>query len=74
MPEGRCQVKTSFVVTLDAPDVPDAEATEEQVEQARQLVRGAVARSMPRDVHVTTVVMRGLPLHPFKPQHPFPTP
>lgn len=70
----RLPVKVSYIVTLDAPDVPDAEVSAAQVETARAVIQSCVAREVPAGVHVTTCVQRGLPLHPFKPQHPFPTP
>lgn len=67
-------MKFSFVVTMDAPDVAEGEASAEQVETARLLVQKLVSREVsPAGIHVTTTVQRGLPLHPFNP-HPFPTP
>jgi hypothetical protein len=61
-------VKRSFVVTLDAQFVPEDEATGQQTEAAREVVRVAVQRAMPHGVHVTVTENRGLPLHPFNPQ------
>lgn len=61
-------MRISFVVTLDAPDVAEAEASAAQVETARQLIQRLVAREVePAGVHVTTVILRGLPIHPFLP-------
>lgn len=59
-------MKVSFVVTLDAPDVAEGEASAEQVETARLLVHRLVAREVAAaGIHVTTTVQKGLPLHPF---------
>jgi len=49
-------VKVSFVITLDAPDVPDAEVKAEQVETARAVIQAAVSREVPGGVHVTTTL------------------
>lgn len=68
-------MKVTFNVTLDAPDVPSEEGTADQVETARLMIHRLVTREVaPAGIHVTTTVQRGLPLHPFKPAHPFPTP
>lgn len=63
-------MKVSFVVTLDAQDVPDSEVTAEQVEAARAIIHRAVTREVNTGIHVTTTVQSGLPLHPFKRRHP----
>lgn len=61
-------MKVSYVVTLDAPDVPEAEVRPDQVETARAVIQAAVAREVPHGVHVTTTVQRGLPQPPFLPK------
>ena len=66
-------MRVAYIVTLDAPDVPTAEVTAEQIETARAVIHRAVCAHVPHGVHVTTTEQRGLPLHPFK-VHPFPTP
>ena len=65
-------MKRSYVVTLDEPDCGEVAPVllEGERERLAALIRGASAES----VHVTVSHATGLPLHPFKPQHPFPTP
>ncbi len=68
-------MKVSFVVTLDAPEVPDEEVTAAQTETARAVIQAVVSAEMPAGVPVTTTVQRGMPLHPFPVNVlPFPTP
>lgn len=64
-------MKRSYVITLDEPDVGEVEPVLLEGERAKlaALIRGASAES----VHVTVDHLRGLPPHPPKPQHPFPT-
>lgn len=66
-------MKVSYVVTLDAPDVPKEEATYDQVEVARAVIQRVVSAEVEAaGIHVTTTVQRGLPLHPFLPHCPAP--
>lgn len=59
-------MKFSYVVTLDAPDVQDTEATADQVETARLMIERKLVREVaPAGIHVTVTVQRGLPFHPF---------
>lgn len=66
-------MRVAYVVTLDAPDVPNAEVTAQQIETARAVIHRAVCKEVPHGVHVTTTEQRGLPLHPFN-VRPFPKP
>ncbi len=58
-------MKVSYVVTLDAPDVPDNEVRPSQPENARKLIHEILCREFGRETHVTVSVQKGLPLHPF---------